>query len=361
MSPRPSVTADQLTAALENRVRVDGEQMSFTDRYGITYSGSSAHITLTVLLRKDVSLFAGNETENELARSAVRWAAALLVEWFTNEDTPERDAAELACLPSGGVARIVAYVATHGRREHLERVGPQTLATYTRHLLDFAHAEEDAAVPKLPQVVDSNGPWLGKARGLPIAVIGPQGQDTVVVHVDVGAYEAISWRFSTGVEFPVEKVNAVLCGELDLGRYLEDNRELIVDHLAYANSRPDDGLNVEATLLSSPPSAPEEPAAEQAPAGGEVSPGEPDSALAAVVAEHYAGDWHAALLAVARQGQIGVATLDRETAAEYFTNIRDEELTDQRWTRIAEHLAGFGEHAARHGAIAHYLDHVLGL
>lgn len=259
-TPRP-ISARHLADAVHADT-APGEPYTLTDGFGVTYTGTPAHLVLTALRRGDITPdLCGGDTD---AAHTVREVAALLTEWFTSEQVDAQHAAAFTAMNPVRVCEIVAYLATHGEHRMLSQVGPESLHHYTEHLT--TDALDDPATP-LPTLVDSPPNWLRTSVQPDITATTADGTSTVALLVDVDAAENISWSFRTTIEVPVATLHDMLVDPDELGTYVEDNRDLIEDELSYSASVADDeGLRVEIQLVGPGHRGPVE-----SPAGGHAS------------------------------------------------------------------------------------------
>lgn len=246
-----TTTTDKLMAALD-KLGGSVEEPRFTDWYGITYTGAPAHVVLAAFERPDITTLDGF---GDKLRTTVREITALLGFWFNNADTPEEHVRVFAGLPAVRVCRVLAYLLNHGIRPVLNYVTRSGLPMLTEHLLEIADLDEDPTRGSFPTMPPIGSEWPGDRRPFAVTARAADGEDYVTVHARVDASETISWRFRTGVEVPVGLVHDVLTGRDTLGTYLEQNRDVIEDHLRYEDSQLDEGLYVTAELMDGPPPA----------------------------------------------------------------------------------------------------------
>lgn len=222
----------------------------FRDVYGVTYTGSAAHLALSALARRDST--ARLYRRDPVARGAVRVTAAQLIDWFTSPYVDAGHAAEFAALTPMRVCELVAYLASQ-RGVDLLHVGPESLRYYTDHLL---HDPVPSVEHPLPRLIDKPSRSLEGGEGNPrhrlqVVAAAADGQDEVLVKLDIEAHETISWDVVAAIPIPLAEINALLMApDYLLGDYLSDNRELIDEYLVYRDSRAHEPVTVNATLAS---------------------------------------------------------------------------------------------------------------
>lgn len=272
VSDKPTIVARQLADAIESITTiVAGSTFTIADSFGVTYSGTPAHLVLAALSRTDLTPELGGH--DRVACDAVRDAAGILATWFTSTAVPAEHAAAFTAMTPAQVCAVVAYLAAHGKPGTLREVGPASLPAYTAHLTSDALDDPNAT---LPTIVDRPRRWLDEAHPLDITPTTGDGSTTVALKVDVDASEDISWQFRTTIEVSVEDLHDLLAEPGALSTYVQDNRDLIDDHLTYEDSMlADQGLEVDITLVG--------------PGSREPDTGSPESAPENLITVYYVG------------------------------------------------------------------------
>jgi hypothetical protein len=237
-------------AAAAGITATTGGDYQLRDAYGVTYTGSGAHLTLSALARRDLTkrLYRADPS----ARAGVRASARRLLDWFTSPYVDPEHAAAFAALSPMRTCELVAYVASHARGDGLDHVGPESLRYYTGHLLDDPVPSLEHPMPRL---IDK--PYRSLDGGdnprhpLQITATAADGGDEVMVTLDIEAHEEISWEFVAAIPIPVGELNELLMDpDYQLDDYLSDNRDLIDEYLVYRDSQTQEGVSVTATLAS---------------------------------------------------------------------------------------------------------------
>lgn len=243
-------TLDPTELAAAVGITATSPTFEFRDRYGVTYTGSAAHLALSALARRDTT--ARLYRHDPVARGAVRVTAALLIDWFTSPYVDPDHAAEFAALAPMRVCELVAYLASQ-RGANLVHVGLESLRYYTDHLL---HDPVPSHEHPLPRLIDNpyrslDGTENNPRHPLQVVATAADGEDEVQVKLDIEAQEEISWEFVAAIPIPLAKINTLLMDpDYHLDDYLSDNRDLIDEYLIYRDSQTQDGVSVNATLAS---------------------------------------------------------------------------------------------------------------
>lgn len=226
----------------------DGDGFELVDQYGVTYTGTPSHLALAALIRPDLTPQLYRDDRD--LRAAVRVAASRIGLWFTCDYVDPGHAAAFAALTPSRACELVAHVVNRGHECALSEVGPESLRFYTAYLIGDAVDDPDAQFPNvvdkprrgLTSVVDDRIP-------LDITATAPGGADEVYLRLDIEASEEISWDFVAAVPVPIAELNDLLMGpDWALSSWLDDNRELIDDHLDYAMSQTDQGIETTVRL-----------------------------------------------------------------------------------------------------------------
>jgi hypothetical protein len=228
----------------------DGPGFTLVDRYGVTYTGTPSHLALVALVRADLTPELYRDDRN--LQTAVRSAASRIALWFTCEHVDPDDAAAFATLSPKRVCELVAHVVNRGHDEALSQVGPESLRFYTGYLVSGAVEDPES---NFPNVVDKPFRSLSRAFDdrlrLDITATAPDGAGEVLVRMDIEASEAIRWNFVAAVPVPADELNDLLMGpSWSLSSWLDDNRDLIDDHLEYSMSGSDQGIDTDARLAA---------------------------------------------------------------------------------------------------------------
>ncbi|MGW4527803.1 hypothetical protein [Amycolatopsis sp. NPDC004378] len=245
--PRLDIDPAQVGAAV-GITAATGAGYRFTDAYGVTYTGTPAHVALSALARRDRT---GDIYPDQPAVApGIRATAATLIDWFTSPHTDPQHAAEFAALPPMRVCELVVYLCLHGDADALSKVGPESLRYYTGHLL---HDPVPSAAHPLPRLIDQ--PYRSLAgtdtqrTRLQVTATARGGADDVAVPMEIEATEDIYWELTVAVPVPVDELNELLMDpDYFAGDYLAENRELIDDHLVYADSQTQQGIDVTGRL-----------------------------------------------------------------------------------------------------------------
>jgi hypothetical protein len=223
----------------------------FTDIYGVTYTGSPAHLALSALARRDTT--ARLYRRDPSARAAVRISAALLIDWFTSPYVDPDHAAAFAALPPMRVCELVAYLASQDEAADLGHVGPESLRHHTHHLI---HDPIPSHEHPLPRLIDKPYRSLGGGADNPrhplqVTATTADGGSDVLVKLDIKASEEIWWDFIAAIPIPVDDLTELLMDpDYNLDDWISDNRELIDEYLIYRDSQAQEGISVNATLAS---------------------------------------------------------------------------------------------------------------
>lgn len=243
--PRLNIDPVQVAAA----VGITGADYQFTDAYGVTYTGTPAHLVLSVLARRDLT---GDVYPDQPAVAVgLRATAVTLIDWFTSPHADARHVAEFAALPPMRVCELVVYLCLHGDADALAKVGPESLRYYTDHLL---HAPVPSAEHPMPRLIDQpyrslDGTDSHPRTPLQVAATARGGADEVAVPMEIEASEDIYWELTVAIPVPVDELNELLMDPTYLtGEYLSDNRELIDDYLVYSDSQTQQGIDVSGRL-----------------------------------------------------------------------------------------------------------------
>lgn len=243
-------TADELAAAAG--ITTDtGYQL--VDRYGVTYTGTPAHLTLAALARADLT--PGLYRDERSLRAAVRASARWLALWFTSPYVAPEHATTFAELSPRRVCELVTHVVNRSH-DALSQIGPSSLLFYTAYLTSGAVDDPESS---FPNVVDnpyrSLKPDLDDGLRLDITATAPDGTDEVKIRMKVEARESISWDFVTAIPVPVDEINDLLMEpNWAPGRWLDDNSDFIFPHLDYCNSSSEHGIDIDARVV--PPDTP---------------------------------------------------------------------------------------------------------
>ncbi|WP_034271086.1 hypothetical protein [Haloechinothrix halophila] len=226
----------------------DGRGFQLIDQYGVTYTGKPSHLALAALIRTDLTpqLYRDDRT----LQDAVRTAASRIGLWFTCDHVDPGHAAAFAALSPARVCELVAHVVNCGHESALVEVGPESLRFYTAYLISDAVDDPEA---HFPNVVDKPRRGLTSVFDdripLDITATAPDGADEVRLRLDIEANEEIRWDFVAAVPVPIAKLNDLLMGpSWALSSWLDDNRELIDDHLDYSMSWSDQGIDTDVRL-----------------------------------------------------------------------------------------------------------------
>lgn len=244
----PPVDPAEPAAAVGITVTADGDYQ-LRDAYGVTYTGSGAHLTLSALARRDLTTRLYRDDPS--ARARVQASARRLLDWFTSPYVDPEHADTFAALPPTRVCELVAYLASHGQADALDHVGPESLRYYTHHLL---HDPIPSPEHPMPRLIDK--PYRSLEGGadnprhpLRITATTADGGDEVMVKLDISASEEISWEFVASIPIPCDELNELLMDpDWRLDDYVSDNRDLIDEYLIYGDSQTQDGVSVNATL-----------------------------------------------------------------------------------------------------------------
>lgn len=228
----------------------DGRDFELVDQYGVTYTGTPSHLALVALGRPDLSpqLYRDDRT----LRDAVRTAASRIALWFTCEHVDPDHAAAFAALAPARVCVMVAHLVNRSHDDALSQVGPESLRFYTAYLISDAVDDPEA---RFPNVVDKPYRSLSQVFDdrlrLDITATAPDGADEVRLRLDIEASEAIRWDFVAAVPVPTDELNDLLMGpSWALNSWLDDNLELIDDHLDYSTSWSDQGIDTDVRLAA---------------------------------------------------------------------------------------------------------------
>jgi hypothetical protein len=226
----------------------EGPGFQLVDRYGVTYTGTPSHLALVALARPDLTpqLY----RDDRALQDAVRTAASRIGLWFTCEHVDPDHAAAFAVLTPSRACELVAHVVNRGHESALSEVGPESLRFYTAYLISDAVDDPEA---RFPNVVDKPRRGLTSVLDdripLDITATAPDGADEVYLRLDIEASEEISWDFVAAVPVPIAKLNDLLMDpSWALSSWLDENRELIDDHLDYSMSWTDQGIDTTVRL-----------------------------------------------------------------------------------------------------------------
>ncbi|MDT7784996.1 MAG: hypothetical protein QOF58_3415 [Pseudonocardiales bacterium] len=223
-----------------------GTNYQLTDAYGVTYTGSPAHLALLAIARPDLSRTMCRETGDA---PGIRAAARILIDWFTSEHTDPLHAAEFAALPPLRVCELVDYLFRHGNATALHKVGPEALRQYTGHLLDDPVPSTEHPMPQLVDAARSLAGPDSRWSRLQITATAPHGADTVAIPMDIQASEDIYWQFTAAIPVPIAELNALLLDpDWFIEDYLQDHRELLDQHLTYRDSQTEQPLEIQGRL-----------------------------------------------------------------------------------------------------------------
>ncbi|GAB3162132.1 hypothetical protein [Amycolatopsis sp. cg9] len=244
--PRLDIDPAQVAAAIG--VTADtGYQ--FTDAYGVTYTGTPAHLALSALARRDLT---GEIYPDQPAVApGIRATALTLIDWITSPYVDPEHAAEFAALPAMRVVELVVYLCLHGDAGALAKVGPESLRYYTSHLL---HDPVPSAEYPMPRLIDQpcrslDGTDARPRTRLQVTATARDGADDVAVPMEIQASEDIYWELTVAIPVSVDELNELLMDpDYFAGEYLADNRELIEDYLDYRDSQTEHGLDVTGRL-----------------------------------------------------------------------------------------------------------------
>lgn len=241
-----------------------GTDHRFTDAYGVTYTGTPAHLALSALGRGDRT--GGIHPDRPAVAAGIRAVARILIGWLTSAHVDPLHAAEFAALPATRVCELVVYLFRHGNLDTLHRVGPASLPHYTDHLL---HDPVPSAEHPLPRLIDRpcrslHDPDSKPETLLQVTATAPDAANEVDVPMRIHASEDVHWEFTASIPVPVDELNALLLDPDHLtGDYLSDHRELIDHHLVYDAGDTDEGLQVtgrlvdpDTAVVDTPPTAP---------------------------------------------------------------------------------------------------------
>ncbi|ASR39986.1 hypothetical protein BAY61_32415 (plasmid) [Prauserella marina] len=230
------------------RPAAGGDGVELVDQYGVTYTGTPSHLALAALIRPDLT--AALYRDDRDLRAAVRTAASRIGLWFTCEHVAPAHAAAFAALTPARACELIAHVVNRGHERALAEVGPESLRFYTAYLISDAVDDPESRFPnvvdkphrELTSVIDDRIP-------LDVTAAAPGGADEVYLRLDIEASEEISWDFVAAVPVPIAELNDLLMGpEWALSSWLDDNRELIDDHLAYSMSWTNKGIDTTVRL-----------------------------------------------------------------------------------------------------------------
>lgn len=248
--PRLDIDPVQVGAAVG--ITADtGADYRFTDAYGVTYTGTAAHLALSALARRDLT--GGIYPDQPAVAVGIRATARTLIDWFTSPHTNPRHAAEFAALPPLRVCELVVYLCLHGDADALDKVGPESLRHYTNHLL---HDPVPSAQHPLPRLIDQpyqslDGTGANPRTPLRVTATAPDGGEEVVVPMRINASEDISWQFTAPIPVPVDELNALLLNrDYFTGEYLSDHLELVDDYLTYRASDTEHGIHITGQLVN---------------------------------------------------------------------------------------------------------------
>ncbi|GAA1308992.1 hypothetical protein [Saccharothrix xinjiangensis] len=242
--PRPDIDPAQVGASV-GITAATGADYRFTDAYGVTYTGTAAHLALSALARCDLT--SGIYPDQPAVAVGIRAAARTLIDWITSPHTDPEHAAEFAALSPLRVCELVVYLCLHGDADVLCQVGPASLRHYTDHLL---HDPVPNAEHPLPRLVDGphrslHGPGARPGTRLQVTATAGDEADEVAVPMRIHASEDVHWRFTAAIPVPADRLNELLLNPDYLtGGYLSDNRELIDDYLACVAGDTSEGLHV---------------------------------------------------------------------------------------------------------------------
>lgn len=246
--PRLDIDPARIATAVGITADTDSDYQ-FTDAYGVTYTGAPAHLALSALARPD----RGGDIYPDYPAVApsIRATAALLVDWFVSPYTDPQHAAEFAALPPMRVCELVVYLCLHGDADALSRVGPESVRYYTGHLLHDPVPSTDHPLPRLIDQTYRSLSATDTESLIPLQVTAAtrDGATHVTVPMKIDVTEDIYWELTVAVPVPVDELNELLMDPDYLtGDYLADRRELIDEHLVYADSLTQQGIEVTGKL-----------------------------------------------------------------------------------------------------------------
>ncbi|HET6285714.1 MAG TPA: hypothetical protein VFG15_03050 [Amycolatopsis sp.] len=221
------------------------QEFSFTDDYGVTYSGTPSHVTLAALARRDRIRHICPDVP--LVPRRIREIAIILIRWFTSPDTERAHATAFTELSPTRVCELVIYLGTCAAPKTLDKVGPATLHHYTGHLLNDPVPSADHPFPQLADMpyraLAGTESTLG--AGLQVTATTPSDSREVEVPVRYEATETIAWSGKTSVAVPVDKLNQLLMDPADsLERYLT----AVAEHLEFTDSETVEGRDITGRL-----------------------------------------------------------------------------------------------------------------
>jgi hypothetical protein len=226
-----------------------GADYRLTDTFGITYTGTPAHLALSALARPDLTSWPDHVDHD--TRTSVRRAAHTFIDWFTSPHVDPGHADEFAALTPTRVCELVAYLTGADNPTDLNVVGPQSLHACTEHLLHHSVPNSDRPFPRLTDVARQSLGTVESQHRLQVTASAGGGTDEVRVMLDIEAGRRIFWEFTASIPIPVAELDVLLRDpDYLLGVYLSDHRELVDRYLTYRNAGSVDGIGVDATLAA---------------------------------------------------------------------------------------------------------------
>lgn len=268
-----TVTWQPLAAAIKHHnLHTNNGPHSITDAYGVTYTGSAAELTVLALARWDLSPDLALKLGGDVEHGTARWAARLLLSWFTPQDTSAAQddldySRALRSRSSRYLLRCVALLANDAERVTLDACGPQTRHAYIRYLAtEQLDTDTITDRPLLPDVTDYLSAAERSARNLTpaqavrpditITAAAPDGRVGVAFTVD--AHTEIAWDDAEGVTYlDPAALNSLLCTPDGMRAHIRADEDLMDQVLDYGDSYTrGGGLEVEVQRFGPAPAEP---------------------------------------------------------------------------------------------------------